>query len=275
MAHLGWGADPQTAGRVVSATSVGAQAQTLRVNETEAELVRTIYDRYLAIGSVHHLAAALAGDGILSKCHVTSSGRELGGTPFGRGALFHLLRNRIYLGQIVHKELVHQGEHLPIIDAKLFERVQQHLAANRVSRAVTADRRTERAVLTGRVFDERGEPMSPAHSRGRSGRLYRYYVSASVQRRRSNCWSRTPLNDCSPARMPTGRCNRYTSAPTLSTSCYQRTCHAPLQRGSRERSRWLRVTSNAWLRYQFPCRSAADAARSQQDSRMPRIKTPS
>ena len=157
-------------------------SRTLRVNETEAELVRTIYDRYLAIGSVHRLAAALADDGIVSKRHITSSGRELGGTPFGRGALFHLLRNRIYLGQIVHKDLVHPGEHLPIVDAKLFERVQQHLAANRVNRTVSADRRTERAVLSGRLFDARGEPMSPAHSRGRSGRLYRYYVSASLQR---------------------------------------------------------------------------------------------
>ena len=159
-----------------------AGSRTLRVNETEAELLRSIYERYLAIGSVHRLAAGLADDGIVSKRYVTSRGRELGGTPVGRGALFHLLRNRIYLGKIVHKDLVHQGEHLPIIDAKLFERVQQHLAANRVTRVAAADRRTERAMLSGRLFDAHGEPMSPAHSRGRSGRLYRYYVSASLQR---------------------------------------------------------------------------------------------
>ena len=158
-----------------------AGSRTLRVNDTEAETVRAIYQRYLEIGSVHRLAAALADDGIVSKRHVTASGRELGGTQFGRGALFHLLRNRIYLGQIVHKDLVHQGEHLPIIDAKLFERVQQHLAANRVTRSAVAERRTERAALTGKLFDARGGPMSPAHSRGSSGRLYRYYVSASVQ----------------------------------------------------------------------------------------------
>ena len=162
-----------------------AGSRTLRVNETEAQLVRSIYERYLAIGSVHRLAASLTSDGILSKRHVTSNGRELGGTPFGRGALFHLLRNRIYLGQIVHKDLVHQGEHLPIVDADLFELVQQHLAANRVSRSTANERRTERAMLTGRLFDASGEPMSPAHSRGSSGRLYRYYVSASVQRGRS------------------------------------------------------------------------------------------
>lgn len=117
-----------------------AGSRTLRVNEVEAQLVRAVYERYLAIGSVHRLAAALTEDGIVSKRHVTSSGRELGGTPFGRGALFHLLRNRIYLGQIVHKDLTHQGEHLPIIDAALFERVQAHLAANRVTRSASADR---------------------------------------------------------------------------------------------------------------------------------------
>ena len=155
-----------------------AGSRMLRVNKTEAELVRSIYQRYLAIGSVHRLAAALAEDGIVSKKYIASSGRVLGGTPFDRGALFHLLRNRIYLGQIVHKDLVHQGEHQAIVDVHLFDRVQQHLAAHRVSRSASADRRTERAVLTGRLFDEAGEPMSPAHSRGRSGRLYRYYVSA-------------------------------------------------------------------------------------------------
>ncbi|MFM5893516.1 MAG: recombinase family protein [Novosphingobium sp.] len=155
--------------------------RTLRVNEAEAAIVRFIYERYLTIGSVHRLAASLADDGIVSKRHVTSSGRVLGGTPFGRGALFHLLRNRIYLGQIVHKDLVHQGEHQPIVDAKLFERVQQHLAANRVTRNAAAERRTERAMLAGRLFDASSEPMSPAHSRGNSGRLYRYYVSASIQ----------------------------------------------------------------------------------------------
>ena len=131
---------------------------------------------------MHRLAAALASDGIVSKRHITAGGRELGGTPFGRGALFHLLRNRIYLGQIVHKDLVHQGEHKAIIDAGLFDEVQRHLAANRVTRNADAERRTERAMLAGRLFDAVGEPMSPAHSRGRSGRLYRYYVSASVLR---------------------------------------------------------------------------------------------
>ena len=159
-----------------------AGSRTLRVNEVEAQLVRAVYERYLAIGSVHRLAAALADDGILSKRHVTSSGRVLGGTPFGRGALFHLLRNRIYLGQIVHKDLIHKGEHLPIVDARIFDQVQQHLAANQVTRSAAGVRRTERAMLSGRLFDELGEPMSPTHSRGRSGRLYRYYVSASVQR---------------------------------------------------------------------------------------------
>ena len=159
-----------------------AGSRTLRVNETEAQLVRNIYERYLAIGSVHRLAAALVEEGTVSKRHVTCSGRALGGSSFGRGALFHLLRNRIYLGQIVHKELVHQGEHLPIVEAKLFDQVQQHLAHNRVIRSKAADRRTERAMLVGRIFDELGDPMSPAHSRGSSGRLYRYYVSSCVQR---------------------------------------------------------------------------------------------
>lgn len=130
---------------------------------------------------MHRLAAALAREGVVSKYHVTASGRTLGGTPLGRGALFHLLRNRVYCGQIVHKLQAYTGEHEAIVDAGLFEQVQQQLAAAGPVRAASSERRTAPALLAGRLFDARGEAMSPAHSRGRSGRLYRYYVSASLQ----------------------------------------------------------------------------------------------
>lgn len=158
-----------------------AGSRTLRVNETEAQLVRNIYQRYLALGSVHRIAATLSSEGAVSKRQVTSTGQVLGGKAFGRGALFHLLRNRIYLGKIVHKGVVHEGEHEAIVDVALFNEVQSRLIARRNSRA-QGDRRTEQATLTGRLFDAAGQIMSPAHSRGRSGRLYRYYVSASGQR---------------------------------------------------------------------------------------------
>ena len=78
----------------------------LLVNEAEAETVRHVFARYLELGSVHALQRELTAQGIHSKVRATASGKRLGGQPLGRGALFHLLRNRLCLGQIVHRDQV-------------------------------------------------------------------------------------------------------------------------------------------------------------------------
>jgi site-specific DNA recombinase len=158
-----------------------ARTRMLQVNESEAATVRHVYERYLALGSVHALQRELTEQGIRSKRHATRTGKELGGQPFSRGALFHLLRNRIYLGQIVHRGAVHEGEHDAIVPQALFDRVQEKLDANARRHRAAADHRVVKAPLTGKLFDAAGEPMSPTFSRGKSGRAYRYYVSASLQ----------------------------------------------------------------------------------------------
>jgi site-specific DNA recombinase len=156
-------------------------SRTLRINETEATTVRHIFARYLKLGSVHALQRELEASAVASKRHVTLTGRTTGGGTFSRGALFHLLRNRIYLGQIVHKDLVHAGAHQPIVDEAVFAVVQQHLQDNTRRHQHSAEGRVIRAPLTGRIRDATGEAMSPTFSRSHTGRLYRYYVSASLQ----------------------------------------------------------------------------------------------
>ena len=76
----------------------------LRVNEGEAQTVRHIFARYLELGSVNALARALDVGGIVSKARVTAKDRAIGGLPFSRGALFHLLRSQTYRGRIVHRD---------------------------------------------------------------------------------------------------------------------------------------------------------------------------
>ena len=153
----------------------------LKVIEDEAERVRHIYQRYLALGSVYTLQRELEVEGILSKRHVTKKGKVLGGEHFSRGALFHLLRNKTYLGLIIHKGEVYDGEHKAIIDQTIFDKVQQQLDANSRRRITGKERSVARSPLTGRLFDAAGEPMTPAFTRNRYGTLYRYYVSASLQ----------------------------------------------------------------------------------------------
>ncbi len=155
--------------------------RTLRVNEDEAVTVRHIFTRYLELGSVHALQRELTEQGIVSKRRVTASGRTTGGLPFSRGALFHLLRNPIYVGHIHHKGVVHDGAHAAIVDQDLFDRVGQKLDRQARRHRAIPERRAAKAPLTGRLFDANGQPMTPTFSRGRNGRLYRYYVSASLQ----------------------------------------------------------------------------------------------
>ena len=158
-----------------------AGTRTLQVNHEEAETVRHIFRRYLALGSVHALQRELVGRGVISKQWTSSKGKIMGGVSFSRGALFHLLRNPVYLGYICHKGKVHQGEHEAIVDQALFDEVQERLDQNARRYRAAPERKAARAPLTGKLFDAHGEPMSPCFSQGRSGKLYRYYVSASLQ----------------------------------------------------------------------------------------------
>ena len=142
----------------------------------EAEAVRMIFARYLELGSVRALADDLDRRGIRSKSRRLSNGTIRGGR-FGVGALAHLLKNRFYIGEVVYRGEVHRGEHEPILEPALFEAVQGKLAAQVVARRSRL--RGSPALLTGRLFDERGNRMSASHS-NKGGARYRYYLSQAV-----------------------------------------------------------------------------------------------
>ncbi len=170
-------------------------ARTLTINESEAALVRRIFQTYLELGSVHALKDQLKTCGTRSKINVTAKGRTRGGVFFSRGSLFHLLRNRLYRGQITHKGKVHPGLHTAIIDEEIFDAVQLKLSSQ--TRRINASKGTvAHSPLTGRIFDADGNPMSPTSTYGRHGTLYRYYVSAPLQQ-----GTKRPLRDDQPRRV--------------------------------------------------------------------------
>lgn len=152
----------------------------LVLNKREASTVRHIFTRYRALGSVRQLERELQTSGIVSKVHNTLTGNQLGGLSISRGALFRLLRNSLYIGKIVHKAVAHDGGHPPIVTPKLFEAVQI-LVNNNARRSCSARTRAAAHLLTGRLFNASGQPMSPTFSHGASGKIYRYYVSAPLQ----------------------------------------------------------------------------------------------
>ena len=155
-------------------------SRTLVVNETEAALVRRVFTGYLDLGSVHALEQELRSDGVVSKLHRSRTGRVTGGKPLSRGALFHLLRNRLYVGEIRHRDAHHPGLHPAIVDRDLFDAVQAMLDGKARQRG-SARESVARSALTGRIVDAEGQPMSPTFAYGKGGKLYRYYVSASLQ----------------------------------------------------------------------------------------------
>ena len=145
----------------------------------EAELVQHIFTRYLELGSVLPLVRELDLAGHRTKRWTTLAGKQLGGARFSCGAVYHILGNRIYMGDIVHKGKAHKGEHLPIISQELFDAVESSLAGNRVNRVKRKEKATE-SPLTGKLFDSDGTPMRPTFGHGRGKRIYRYYVSDTL-----------------------------------------------------------------------------------------------
>ena len=149
----------------------------ITVNEPEAETVRTIFRSYLKLGSLNLLMADLRKRGIVTKVRTLKTGETVGGIPFTRGPLAHLLRNRFYIGDVPFKGEILKGEQPAIVDRDLFDAVQAKLS-EQVNGHKAARMKSE-ALLIGRIFDDRGNRMSPSHAR-KGGVKYRYYLSFAL-----------------------------------------------------------------------------------------------
>ena len=150
----------------------------LIVNEPEASTVRLIFRRYAELGSVSLLKAELDRLGIVSKRREGAGGRLAGGQHFSRGALYLMLQNRLYRGDIVHQGEAYPGPHEAILDLELWQIVQNKLAVHRQERALAVDAEAP-SLLAGLIVDADGSRMTPIHATKRAKR-YRYYVSASL-----------------------------------------------------------------------------------------------
>jgi DNA invertase Pin-like site-specific DNA recombinase len=158
-----------------------ARDKKLVINPTEAETVRTIFRRYTELQSFGRLVADLDKCGIVTKRRNTKVKKFNGGIPFTYGPLAHFLKNRIYIGETSHGGKWYPGEHKAILDRKTFDKVQKLLGANKTKRKVK--RSESGALLMGKLFDDRGNAMSPSFST-KNGARYRFYVSSAILRGR-------------------------------------------------------------------------------------------
>ena len=141
----------------------------LVVNEVEAVLVRRIFTGFVEMESGTKLVQALRAEGMTTKR----------GSQLTKNDLYRTLSNRVYLGEAVHKGTPHPGEHDAIVSREAWDAVHAVLRVSpRIRRNHSAGQTP--SLLRGLVFGADGRAMSPSHTRGKRGQIYRYYVSQAV-----------------------------------------------------------------------------------------------
>jgi site-specific DNA recombinase len=154
-----------------------AKDRKIAVVEKDAKTVRHIFRRYLELGSLNLLLADLRATGVKTKLRPLSNGRTIGGIAFTRGGLASFLRNRFYIGEVKYKGEIFKGEQAPILDRALFDAVQSKLDQQRTNYAKARQR--SQSLLMGRIYDDRGNKMTPTYA-VKNGVRYRYYISTPL-----------------------------------------------------------------------------------------------
>ncbi len=149
--------------------------RTLKIDEDEANTIRTLYDLYLKHGILREVKERAEQLDLRSRCRNRAGGRISGGNHFDRGHLQHILSNPVYAGRIRHKQQVYEGQHPAIIVPEIWDTVQDMLQG-RASIARGSRKKATTSLLAGKLFDETGDRLTPSHSR-KNGRRLRYYIS--------------------------------------------------------------------------------------------------
>ncbi len=159
----------------------------LYVNEEEAALVRAIYRLYLEKQSAIAVVQEINRRGWVTKQWTTHKGTSVGGRPFDKATLYKLLTNSVYIGKVRHKEDEFDGEHDPLLDRDLFDRVQELLRKN-ASGKLRPSRSRHDSLLRGLLRCAACNCAMGHTYAKRDRRLYRYYVCQRAQKRgRQSC----------------------------------------------------------------------------------------
>jgi site-specific DNA recombinase len=142
----------------------------LVINEAEAGIVRSTFERFVKVGSATKLVKELRTEGMVNRNR----------RSFDKGALYRVLNARVYIGEVTHKGNAYPGQQEAIIDRALWDKVHEILKESPRKRAAR-NRASTPAILKGLIYNPAGLPMTPTHTR-KNGRLYRYYISTSVLR---------------------------------------------------------------------------------------------
>jgi site-specific DNA recombinase len=148
--------------------------------EEDAEIVRSLFRRYLQVGSVVRLQQRLDADGVRLPVRIDGAGRSTGGGLFSRGHIYKILANPIYVGRIAHKGQVHEGQQPPIVTQHLWDEVRQSLSDHLGAARTRRTRQSSDALLMGKLYDDSDRRMNPTWAKKGSKR-WCYYVSQAAQ----------------------------------------------------------------------------------------------
>jgi site-specific DNA recombinase len=162
----------------VVALGYRVEGRALHIVEGHAEVVRSLFRRYLEAGSVVRLKQQLDAEEVRLPVRIDGGGRSTGGGLISRGHIYKILSNPIYVGRIAHKSQVYEGQHQPIVTQDLWDEVRQSLSDHLGARTKRT-RQSSDALLTGKLYDDSDRRMNPTWARKGSKR-WRYYVSQAA-----------------------------------------------------------------------------------------------
>ena len=159
----------------------------LVVNAEEAVRVRRIFSLYLELGSLLPVVEELARRGWCNKLWKTKKGLARGGRPFDKCSVYGLLTNPIYIAKIRHKSELYDGEHEPLIDPDVFEKVQATLQKNGGGKGNHLINKYG-ALLKGLLFCKACGHTMVHNFTGRGAKRYRYYTCGkAIKSGRNSC----------------------------------------------------------------------------------------
>lgn len=103
----------------------------LMINETEAQIVREIYQEFITSRSIGFVVDKLNSENKTTKCLLSESGNIRGGKKFSTATVRHILHNALYKGVITDGDKEYKGQHEAIIDAETWNNVQNIFEDNR------------------------------------------------------------------------------------------------------------------------------------------------
>jgi site-specific DNA recombinase len=169
-------------GRPILGYDLVPREHRLTINPVEAEQVRTIFRMYLEKESLLSTAQTVNAHGWTTKRWTAANGKTIGGRPFDRANLNHLLNNVAYIGRVRHRDETHAGQHPPIVDPATWDAVQRLMRRN--ARTAGSFLRNKHGALLKGLLRCKACDAAMVQMVSRKGpKLHRYYVCTKAQKR--------------------------------------------------------------------------------------------